>query len=144
MHDLKKTLGQFKPLMNPEHAHIHALAAAAGARPGQAGDYFIWRQQGLLGALMIGAEFLGSGRGTSFGLLPGSGFLFGRLKRAVQGRGLVGIGGIAMQAFPQGENLLLERNDFLTEHKVFLPQFSHTLHQALVFGKGVRKAFLKR
>ena len=137
MHDLKRTLGQFKPLMNPEHAHIHALAAATGALPGQAGDNFIRRQQGLLGALMIGAGFLDCRWRTCLWLFSGSGFLFGRLKRAVLGRRLVGIAGIAIQRFLQSENLLLKR-------KVFLPQFVHQLDQTLDFGQGVRKAFLKR
>ena len=132
MHDPQKTLGQFNPLMKPKRAHIHVLMAAAGTRPGQAGDNFVRRQVRLTGSFMIGAGFPGGGWGAFCCLAPGSAFLLGRFKQTVLGRRLVGIGGIAIQRFLQGEILLaqheillLERNDCLTQRKVFLPQFVH-------------------
>ena len=51
---------------------------------------------------------------------------------------------MAIQRFLQSEHLPLKRSDCLAKRKVFLPQFVHQLDQTLDFGKGVRKAFLKR
>ena len=62
--------------------------------------------------------------------------LLGWLERIVLGRRLIGIGGIAIQAFAQSENLLFESNNFLT-------QFIHQLDQSLIFGKDGRKTLLK-
>ena len=152
MHDLKEALGQFNPLMHPALAHIHALEAAAGAGPGQAGDDGIRGQQLLSGALVIGSGFFGGGSSASFGFLPGRiGLLLGRLKGAVLGRRLVGVFGVAIQAFLQSEifltkrsDFLFEGNEFLTQRKVFLTQFVHQPGQPLVFGEALRKELHKR
>ena len=91
----------------------------------------------LLGALMVGPGLFAAGLGPSLGRLTrGVARLLGRLERGVLGRRLIGIGGIAIQTFAEGEILLLESNNFPT-------QFVHQLDQPLVLGKASRKTFLK-
>ena len=150
MHDIPGTIAQFKPLMHPELAHFFVLVTAARARLDCAGESFIRRQYLLTGALMIGPGLFGGGWSAFFGclLLAGGTGLFllllGRPERTVLGRRLVGIGGIAVQAFAQGEIFLLESNVFLLEGDDFLPLLVHQFGQTLVFGKADLKNFLKR